>query len=50
MINLTNFLSQFSYFLIAVILIIIIAFLLFGLKITFYRFREQIEVEKLLGA
>ena len=49
-INLTNFLSQFSYFLIAVILIIIIAFLLFGLKITFYRFREQIEVEKLLGA
>lgn len=49
-INLTNFLNQFSYFLIAIVLAIIIAFLLFGLKITFYRFREQIEVEKLLWA
>lgn len=49
-INLTNFLSQFSYFLVLIILAIIIAFLLFWLKITFYRFWEQIEVEKLLWA
>ncbi len=49
-INLTNFLSQFWYFLIGIILVIIITFLLFGLKLTFYRFWEQIEVEKLLWA
>lgn len=49
-INLTNFITNFGYFLIWVILVIIIAFLLFGLKITFYRFQEQIEVEKLLWA
>lgn len=49
-INLTNFITNFGYFLIVVILAIIIAFLLFGLKLTFYRFREQIEVEKLLWA
>lgn len=49
-INLTNFFTNFWYFLIWVIVIIIIAFLLFGLKLTFYRFQEQIAVEKLLWA
>ncbi len=49
-INLTNFITQFGYFLILIVLVIIIAFLLFWLKITFYRFWEQIEVEKLLWA
>jgi cell division protein FtsX len=49
-INLTNVITQFGYFLVAVIVMIIIAFLLFGLHLTFYRFREQVEVEKLLGS
>ncbi len=49
-INLTNFLTTFSYVLIWVIWIIIISFLLFGLQLTFYRFKKQVEVEKLLWA
>jgi len=49
-INLSNFISLFSYFLIWILLLIIIAFLLFWLKLTFYRFWKQVEVEKLLWA
>lgn len=49
-INLTNFLSKFVYFLIAVVLLTVLAFLLYGLRIIFYRFAKQIQVEKLLWA
>lgn len=47
-INFTNFLTSVSYFLIWIIAIIIFVFLLFGLRLTFFRFGKQIEVEKLL--
>lgn len=49
-INLTNFLKKFTNFLIFIIALIIIAVLLFWLRLTFYRFLKQIEVEKLLWA
>lgn len=49
-INLTNFLVVFSYFLILVLLIIIVSFLLLIIKIVFNNFYQQIEVEKLLWA
>lgn len=49
-INLTNFLKKFTHFLILIIALIVIAVLLFWLRLTFYRFLKQIEVEKLLWA
>lgn len=49
-IGLTNFVSYGAYFLIAIILVIIIAFLLYAIQINFFRFQTQIELEKLLWA
>lgn len=49
-INLTNFIVIFSYFLISVLLIIIITFLMYVIKSSFYTFYNQIEVAKLLWA
>jgi len=39
---------MFSYFLIVILLIIIISFLMLIIRITFYNFHKQIEIEKLL--
>jgi cell division protein FtsX len=47
-INFTGFMMIFSYFLIAMLWVIIFTFLLLIIKITFYNFYKQIEVEKLL--
>jgi cell division protein FtsX len=47
-INFTGFMMIFSYFLILMLWVIIFTFLLLIIKITFYNFYEQIEVEKLL--
>lgn len=49
-INLSNFVVMFSYFLIFMLGIIIISFLLLVIKITFYNFYKQIEIEKLMWA
>lgn len=49
-INMMNSLNYLSYGLIAIIVVIIISFLLYAIRINFFRFQKQIEVEKLLGA
>lgn len=49
-INLSNFIVMFSYFLIFILVIIIISFLMLIIRITFYNFYKQIEIEKLLWA
>lgn len=47
-INLSNFIVMFSYFLIFILVMIIIYFLMLIIRITFYNFLNQIEIEKLL--
>lgn len=49
-INLSNFLVIFSYFLIWVLLIIILSFIILILHIVFNNYQKQIEIEKLLWA
>ncbi|UFX83247.1 hypothetical protein [Candidatus Absconditicoccus praedator] len=49
-IDLTNFITMFSYFLISVIVVIIVTFLMFVIKSSFYVFYNQIQIEKLMGA
>ncbi len=49
-INFSNFAILFSYFIIAVLIVIIITFLMFVIKWSFYNFKNQIQVEKLLWA
>ncbi len=49
-IDLSNFLVVFSYFLIVILVLIIISFLILIIKISFYNFYSQIEIEKLLWA
>ncbi len=49
-INLTDFIIIFSYFLVVVLIIIIMSFLMFVIKNNFYVFYKQIEVEKLIWA
>ncbi len=49
-INLSNFIVMFSYFLIFILVMIIIYFLMLIIRITFYNFLNQIEIEKLLWA
>lgn len=49
-INMMNSFQYLLYFLIAIIILIIISFLLYAIRLNFFRFQKQIEVEKLLGA
>lgn len=49
-VNLMNFLQYLSYFLISVTILIVVAFLLYAIRLNFFRFHRQLEVEKLLGA
>lgn len=49
-INLMNFLKYLSWFLVSITVLIMLVFLLYALRINFFRFRKQLEVEKLLGA
>jgi cell division protein FtsX len=47
-INLMNVIQYLSYFLIAITVIIVISFLGYAIRLNFFRFQKQIEVEKLL--
>ena len=47
-INLMNVFQYLSYFLILVTVIIVISFLGYAIRLNFFRFQKQIEVEKLL--
>lgn len=49
-IEMTNFTQYFAYFLIWVLTVIMMAFILLIIKLSFYNFYMQIEVEKLLWA
>jgi len=49
-INMMNSFQYLLYFLIAIIILIIISFLLYAIRLNFFRFQKQIEVEKLLWA
>jgi len=49
-INLMNVFQYLSYFLILVTVIIVISFLGYAIRLNFFRFQKQIEVEKLLWA
>jgi len=49
-INMMNLMKYLSWFLIGITVLIIVAFLLYAIRINFFRFHKQIEVEKLLGA
>lgn len=49
-INLTNFMLLFSYFLIWVLIVIIVSILMLIIKLSFYNLYNQIEIEKLLWA
>ena len=45
-----NSLQYLSYGLMVMIIVIIFSFLVYSIRINFFRFQKQIEVEKLLGA
>lgn len=49
-INFTNFVIVFSYFLVVMLIVIICAFLLYVIRINFVYFHKQIEIEKLIWA
>lgn len=49
-INILNVVRFFTYFLIGVVLITIISFLGYAIRLNFFRFRKQLEVEMLLWA
>lgn len=49
-VNLMNFMKYLSYFLIAITIVIVISFLWYAIRLNYFRFQKQIEVEKLLWA
>lgn len=49
-INILNVVRFVTYFLIAIVGITILSFLGYAIRLNFFRFRRQLEVEKLLGA